>query len=77
MSKIHASAAHASAAFRVPCTRAAPARRKDAPNELRSFIYVAPEPGEILLWESWLRHEVPMNMSEEDRISISFNYGWE
>ena len=32
--------------------------------------------GDVLLWESWLRHEVPMNMSEEDRISVSFNYGW-
>jgi uncharacterized protein (TIGR02466 family) len=28
------------------------------------------------LWESWLRHEVPMNMSEEERISVSFNYNW-
>jgi uncharacterized protein (TIGR02466 family) len=28
------------------------------------------------MWESWLRHEVPMNMSEEDRISVSFNYKW-
>jgi uncharacterized protein (TIGR02466 family) len=32
--------------------------------------------GDVLLWESWLRHEVPMNMSEEERISVSFNYGW-
>jgi uncharacterized protein (TIGR02466 family) len=62
---------------RLPMMMAAPARLKDAPKELRSFIYIAPEAGEILLWESWLRHEVPMNMSEEDRISISFNYGWE
>jgi uncharacterized protein (TIGR02466 family) len=35
-----------------------------------------PAVGEVLLWESWLRHEVPMNMSEEERISVSFNYGW-
>ncbi|MDA3857650.1 MAG: 2OG-Fe(II) oxygenase family protein [Roseovarius sp.] len=55
---------------------AAPARRKDAREEMRSFIYVAPEVGDVLLWESWLRHEVPVNMSEEDRISVSFNYGW-
>jgi uncharacterized protein (TIGR02466 family) len=55
---------------------AAPGRMKDAPEELRSFIYVAPEVGDVLLWESWLRHEVPMNMVEEDRVSVSFNYGW-
>lgn len=56
---------------------AAPARLKDAREEMRQFIYVAPKVGEVLLWESWLRHEVPMNMSEDDRISVSFNYRWE
>ncbi len=55
---------------------AAPPRKADAPRELRNFIYVAPEVGDVLLWESWLRHEVPMNMSEEERISVSFNYSW-
>jgi len=30
----------------------------------------------VLMWESWLRHEVPMNMSGEERISVSFNYEW-
>ena len=55
---------------------AAPTRRREAREELRPFIYIAPRPGEVLLWESWLRHEVPMNMAEDDRISISFNYRW-
>ncbi|WP_424976244.1 2OG-Fe(II) oxygenase family protein [Dinoroseobacter sp. S124A] len=55
---------------------AAPARRKDAPEELRQFVYVAPKVGDVLLWESWLRHEVPMNMAEDERISVSFNYAW-
>ena len=55
---------------------AAPERKKKARLELRKFIYVAPDAGEILLWESWLRHEVPLNMSENDRIGVSFNYGW-
>ena len=54
---------------------AAPTRAKDAPGELRTFSYVAPAVGDVLLWESWLRHEVPMNMAEDDRISVSFNYG--
>ncbi|MDF1857104.1 TIGR02466 family protein [Pseudooceanicola sp.] len=61
---------------RLPMMMAAPPRRKDARNELRSFIYAAPKIGEVLLWESWLRHEVPVNMSEDDRISVSFNYSW-
>jgi uncharacterized protein (TIGR02466 family) len=61
---------------RLPMMMAAPGRRKDAREELRTFAYVAPEVGDVLLWESWLRHEVPMNMSEDDRISVSFNYNW-
>jgi len=56
---------------------AAPARRKTARQELQRFVYVTPKVGDVLLWESWLRHEVPMNMSEEDRVSVSFNYAWE
>ena len=56
---------------------AAPARKTDTREELRPFVYVSPEAGEVLMWESWLRHEVPMNMAEDDRISVSFNYKWE
>ncbi|MBE0452791.1 2OG-Fe(II) oxygenase family protein [Roseovarius autotrophicus] len=55
---------------------AAPPRRKDARQDMRGFVYVTPQVGDVLLWESWLRHEVPMNMSDEDRISVSFNYAW-
>ena len=55
---------------------AAPPRRKDARQDMRGFVYVKPQVGDVLLWESWLRHEVPMNLSEEDRISVSFNYAW-
>jgi len=62
---------------RLPMMMAAPTRVKDCRDELKSFVYVAPEVGEVLLWESWLRHEVPMNMAEDERISVSFNYKWE
>lgn len=55
---------------------AAPTRLKDARPEMRAFTYIAPAVGDILLWESWLRHEVPMNMAEDERISVSFNYSW-
>jgi uncharacterized protein (TIGR02466 family) len=53
---------------------AAPKRRDDAPIEQKSFVEVDPEPGMVLLWESWLRHEVPETRSKSDRVSISFNY---
>ena len=53
---------------------AAPSRIKDAKEYLKPFIYVNPSVGDVLLWESWLRHEVPANNSSEERISISFNY---
>lgn len=62
---------------RLAMMMAAPPRKAKARDELRSFIYVEPKVSDVLLWESWLRHEVPMNMAEEDRISVSFNYGWE
>lgn len=55
---------------------AAPPRKADAPRDLRNFVYVTPKVGDVLLWESWLRHEVPMNMAEDERISVSFNYSW-
>ena len=61
---------------RLPMMMAAPPRRADAPDRLRPFHYVRPAVGDVLLWESWLRHEVPMNMSEGDRVSVSFNYRW-
>ncbi|QQV78156.1 hypothetical protein H5J25_05410 [Sphingomonas aliaeris] len=59
---------------RLPMMMAAPTRTDDAPEDLQSFVYVTPEQGTILLWESWLRHEVPAGDGKEDRISISFNY---
>jgi uncharacterized protein (TIGR02466 family) len=55
---------------------AAPPRKAGARRENRTFITAAPKPGTVLLWESWLRHEVPINRSRKDRISLSFNYGW-
>ena len=55
---------------------AAPPRRKGCREELKTFVYQTPKVGDVLLWESWLRHEVPMNMAEDHRISVSFNYAW-
>ena len=61
---------------RLAMMMAAPTRKKGTREELRSFFYAQPKVGDVLLWESWLRHEVPMNMAEDDRISVSFNYSW-
>ena len=53
---------------------AAPARRADAPEALQPFATIAPRPGLLLLWESWLRHEVLPGTAKTDRLSISFNF---
>jgi uncharacterized protein (TIGR02466 family) len=55
---------------------AAPPRKAHAARENRPFITLDPKPGLVALWESWLRHEVPMNRADEERISVSFNYAW-
>ena len=59
---------------RLPLMMAAPQRRADAPEELRSFVTVDPRPGLLLLWESWLRHEVLPGRARGERLSISFNF---
>ena len=53
---------------------AAPPRKANANTENRSFVDVAPKPGLLLLWESWLRHGVEPNAARGARISVSFNY---
>ncbi|MGO4705565.1 TIGR02466 family protein [Microvirga sp. 2MCAF38] len=55
---------------------AAPPRKAKAKPENKQFAYIKPAPGSVLLWESWLRHEVPLNEAESERISVSFNYAW-
>lgn len=55
---------------------AAPPRRRDAPPAFRAHVGVAAKAGDVLLFESWLRHEVPPARYVGERISISFNYGW-
>jgi uncharacterized protein (TIGR02466 family) len=59
---------------RLPLMMAAPPRKADAPEELRSFVTVEPRVGLLLLWESWLRHEVLPGTGRGERLSISFNF---
>ena len=41
------------------------------------FWFLVPaEAGNVVLFESWLRHEVPANPVAAHRVSISFNYNW-
>ena len=53
---------------------AAPPRKARPKRDNQTFVYLAPKAGTLLLWESWLRHEVPQNRARGERISISFNY---
>ena len=59
---------------RLPMMMAAPTRRPDSPEDLRTFVTVDPRPGLLLLWESWLRHEVLAGSGRGERLSISFNF---
>ena len=59
---------------RLAMMMAAPPKRRGARRENQSFVSAEPKAGTILMWESWLRHEVPANTAKSERISISFNY---
>ena len=52
---------------RLPLMMAAPPRGD-------TFVTVEPRPGLLLLWESWLRHEVLPGSGRGERLSISFNF---
>ena len=53
---------------------AAPPRKANARN--RPWVMLPAEAGYVVLFESWLRHEVAPNPLTTERVSISFNYGW-
>ncbi len=55
---------------------AAPPRRSDAREHNRGWITIPAQVGKVVLFESWLRHEVAPNQTSTERISISFNYHW-
>ncbi len=61
---------------RLAMMMAAPPRKARAAPDQRSFHYVRPRAGDLLLWESWLRHETERNQAKADRLSVSFNYKW-
>jgi uncharacterized protein (TIGR02466 family) len=55
---------------------AAPPRHSRAPRETRPWVTFPASAGQLLLFESWLRHEVASNQTNAERISVSFNYDW-
>lgn len=55
---------------------AAPPRLPRSRPRNRPWVVMPARPGHVLLFESWLRHEVAPNPVRGERISISFNYGW-
>lgn len=55
---------------------AAPPRLLKARRENQVHITYPAEAGNVILFESWLRHEVAANRVADERISISFNYHW-
>jgi len=59
---------------RLPLMMAAPPRENVTPEELRTVVTVEPKAGTLLLWESWLRHEVLAGKGRGHRLSISFNF---
>ena len=55
---------------------AAPPRRTRARRDNQVWVTIPAEQGNLVLFESWLRHEVAPNPTEAERISVSFNYSW-
>jgi uncharacterized protein (TIGR02466 family) len=61
---------------RLPLFMNTPAVKDLASIHNQRFIEIMPVTGYVIMFESWLKHEVPINLGKKDRISISFNYGW-
>ncbi len=55
---------------------AAPPKRAAARPAVRTHVTYPAVAGNVILFESWLRHEVTSNRAAGERISISFNYAW-
>jgi uncharacterized protein (TIGR02466 family) len=55
---------------------AAPPRKSTAKRESRPWGTFPAAPGQLVLFESWLRHEVVPNRIDAERVSVSFNYHW-
>ncbi len=61
---------------RLASLMAAPPKLATAREHNRVHTTYPAEAGNVILFESWLRHEVAQNRVAAERISISFNYAW-
>ncbi len=55
---------------------AAPPKTPTARPANQPHITYPAKAGQVILFESWLRHAVAANRTTAERISISFNYNW-
>jgi len=61
---------------RVGLFMAAPPRLPRVQRARGPWVTLTPRTGQVVLFESWLRHEVPPHPSKAERVSVSFNYSW-
>ncbi len=54
----------------------APPKKANSKKHNKQFVSYNAKAGKLVLFESWLRHEVPASNIDEERVSISFNYAW-
>jgi uncharacterized protein (TIGR02466 family) len=55
---------------------AAPPLKTKVSTDRQRWVEIPAQAGKLVLFESWLRHEVPPNPSAAARVSVSFNYNW-
>lgn len=61
---------------RLEAFMASPPRKATARLDNQRFYRHKPKAGQVVLFESWMRHEVTPHAGKRERISVSFNYDW-
>jgi uncharacterized protein (TIGR02466 family) len=61
---------------RLSCLMHSPPRKPNCRAENKQHVEAPATAGTLVLFESWLRHEVPLHAARAPRVSISFNYDW-
>jgi len=51
-----------------------PPKKTNLAESEKTFVSFPAKAGKVVLFESWLRHEVPASENESERVSVSFNY---
>lgn len=55
---------------------AVPPKQNNLDQKNKNFFSYVPKPSQVILFESWIGHEVGASNNKSERISISFNYSW-